>query len=81
MEPENNLEDALFLSPKPPLGSFTKAMDPGRTDLSWRSGNTHGFCVTGGAPPIASEPTPCLGFGQLPTLSLAIPLIFTDTIL
>jgi hypothetical protein len=25
---------------------------------SWRSGNTHGFCVTGGHPPIASEPTP-----------------------
>ncbi len=25
---------------------------------SWRSGNTHGFCVTGGLPPIASEPTP-----------------------
>ena len=33
-------------------------MDPGRTDPSWRSGNTHGFCVTGGVPPIASEPTP-----------------------
>src|ERR1039458_8078094 len=25
---------------------------------SWRSGNTHGFCVTGGHSPIASEPTP-----------------------
>jgi hypothetical protein len=25
---------------------------------SWRSGSTHGFCVTGGHPPIASEPTP-----------------------
>ena len=25
---------------------------------SWRSGNTHGFCVTGGLSPIASEPTP-----------------------
>src|SRR5215471_18560237 len=24
----------------------------------WRSGNNHGFCVTGGPPPIASEPTP-----------------------
>src|ERR1035438_4146822 len=24
----------------------------------WRSGNTHGFCVTGGHSPIASEPTP-----------------------
>ena len=25
---------------------------------SWRSGSTHGFCITGGHPPIASEPTP-----------------------
>jgi len=25
---------------------------------SWRSGKTHGFCVTGGHSPIASEPTP-----------------------
>src|ERR1022692_1421462 len=25
---------------------------------SWRSGNTHGFCVTGGHSPITSEPTP-----------------------
>src|SRR5690348_14119835 len=33
-------------------------MDPDRTELPWRSGNTHGFCVTGGLPPIASEPTP-----------------------
>src|SRR5215831_18456026 len=24
----------------------------------WRSGNNHGFCVTGGPPPIAAEPTP-----------------------
>ena len=46
------------LSPKPPLGGFTKAMDPGRTEPSRRSGKTHGFCVTGGIPPIASEPTP-----------------------
>ena len=52
---ENNLEDALSLSPKPQLGGFTKAMDPGRADPSWRSGND---CVTGGVPPIASEPTP-----------------------
>ncbi len=49
------MEDALFLCPKPPLRSFTKAMGPGRTDPSWRSGN---YCVTGGVPPIASEPTP-----------------------
>src|SRR5215469_3814848 len=33
-------------------------MDPDRTEPPWRSGNTHGFCVTGGLPPIASEPTP-----------------------
>src|ERR1043166_2915998 len=33
-------------------------MDPDRTELPWRSGNTHGFCVTGGLSPIASEPTP-----------------------
>ena len=38
--------------------SSTKAMDPGSTIPSWRSGNTHGFCVTGGHSPIASEPTP-----------------------
>lgn len=48
----------VYFHPKPPLGSFTKAMGPGRTDPSWHSGNTHGFCVTGGVPPIASEPTP-----------------------
>src|ERR1051326_3264436 len=33
-------------------------MDPDRTELPWRSGNAHGFCVTGGLSPIASEPTP-----------------------
>src|ERR1044072_5263275 len=33
-------------------------MDPDRTELPWRFGTTHGFCVTGGLPPIASEPTP-----------------------
>src|SRR5271169_936473 len=33
-------------------------MDPGSTMSSRRSGKTHGFCVTGGHPPIASEPTP-----------------------
>jgi predicted Fe-S protein YdhL (DUF1289 family) len=33
-------------------------MDPGSTKPSWRSGNNHGFCVTGGRSPIASEPTP-----------------------
>src|ERR1017187_10305067 len=35
-------------------------MDPGSTMPSWRSGSTHGFCVTGGHSPIASEPTPSL---------------------
>ncbi len=49
-----------FDMPKASLGSFTKAMDPGATMPPWRSGNTHGFCVTGGHPPIASEPTPSL---------------------
>src|ERR1019366_8520840 len=33
-----------FDMPKASLGSFTKAMDPGTTMPSWRSGNTHGFC-------------------------------------
>ena len=50
-----------FEMPKASLGGSTKAMDdPGTTMPSWRSGNTHGFCVTGGHPPIASEPTPSL---------------------
>src|ERR1035441_11082146 len=49
-----------FDMPKASLGSLTKATDPGTTMPSWRSGNTHGFCVTGGHPPIASEPTPSL---------------------
>src|SRR5262252_7663063 len=29
-----------------------------RAEPCRRSGNTHGFCVTAGLPPIASEPTP-----------------------
>ena len=58
IEKKVHLEGALFLCPKPQLGGFTKAMDPDRTEPSRRSGNTHGFCVTGGLPPIASEPTP-----------------------
>ncbi len=33
-------------------------MDPSSTMPSWRSGRIHGFCVTGGHLPIASEPTP-----------------------
>lgn len=49
-----------FPVPKASLGSSTKAMDPSSPKPSWRSGNTHGFCVTGGHPPIASEPTPSL---------------------
>jgi len=47
-----------LLCPKPPLGSSTKAIGLGSTMPSKRSGNTHGFCVTGGHSPIASEPTP-----------------------
>src|SRR5271157_2617117 len=47
-----------FLYPKPPLGSLTKAIGLGSSMPSWRSGKTHGFCVTGGHSPIASEPTP-----------------------
>ena len=47
-----------FICPKPPLGSLTKAIGLGSSMPSWRSGNTHGFCVTGGHSPIASEPTP-----------------------
>src|ERR1022692_3949008 len=50
--------DFAFLCPKPPLGSLTKAIGLGSSMPSWRSGNTHGFCVTGGHSPIASEPTP-----------------------
>src|SRR5450432_2075768 len=47
-----------FICPKPPLRSLTKAIGLGSTMPSWRSGKTHGFCVTGGHSPIASEPTP-----------------------
>src|SRR5262245_30123656 len=47
-----------FLSPKPPLQGFTKAIGLRSSLPSWRSGKTHGFCVTGGHSPIASEPTP-----------------------
>src|ERR1039458_1287868 len=39
-------------------GSFAKAIGLGSSMPSWRSGNTHGFCVTGGHSPIASGPTP-----------------------
>jgi len=56
-DPESHSEGALLLRPKPPLGGSTKAMDPGSTRPSWRSGTTHGFCGTGGLAPIASEPT------------------------
>src|SRR5215470_11699268 len=47
-----------FLCPKPPLQGFTKAIGLRSSLPSWRSGKTHGFCVTGGHSPIASEPTP-----------------------
>jgi hypothetical protein len=42
------------------LGDSTKAIDLGSTIPSWHSGKTHGLCVPGGHPPIASEPTPSL---------------------
>ena len=59
--PGNNGPAIFALSmPKASLEGFTKAMDPGSAKPSWRSGRTHGFCVTGGLPPIASEPTPSL---------------------
>ena len=53
-----HLEGALFESPKPQLGEFHQSNGSRPNGPSWRSGNTHGFCVTGGVPPIASEPTP-----------------------
>jgi hypothetical protein len=49
-----------FPMPKASLGGFTKAIGLGSSMPSWRSGKTHGFCVTGGHSPIASEPTPSL---------------------
>jgi hypothetical protein len=49
-----------FAMPKASLGDSTKAIGLGSTIPSWHSGKTHGFCVTGGHPPIASEPTPSL---------------------
>jgi hypothetical protein len=45
---------------KASLRGFTKAIGLGSATPSRRSGRTHGFCVTGGCPPIASEPTPSL---------------------
>ena len=47
-----------LIYPKPPLGSFTKAIGLGSTMPCWCSGITHGFCITAGHSPIASEPTP-----------------------
>jgi hypothetical protein len=47
-----------LINPKPPLGGLTNAIGLGSTMPSWRSGKTHGYCVTGGHSPIASEPTP-----------------------
>jgi hypothetical protein len=49
-----------FPTPKASLGGSTKAIGLGSTMPSWHSRKTHGFCVTGGHPPIASEPTPSL---------------------
>jgi hypothetical protein len=55
---KNHSEDALFHSPKPPLRSFTKAMDPRLEQSPAGAPEITRFCVTAGLPPIASEPTP-----------------------
>jgi hypothetical protein len=46
--------------PKPRSEVSPKQWALGSTMPSWRSGKTHGFCVTGGHSPIAPEPTPSL---------------------
>lgn len=68
------------LCPKPPLGSFTKAIGLGSTLPSWRSGKTHGFCVTGGHSPIASEPTPSPRlWAAAPGATPALPIELTTS--
>ena len=53
------MEDALFFMSKASAPRFHQSNgSTARAEPSRRSGNTHGFCVTGGLPPIASEPTP-----------------------
>ena len=51
---------AIFAFPLPKASAreFHPSNGPRLATPSWRSGNTHGFCVTGGHSPIASEPTP-----------------------
>ena len=53
------MEDALFFMSKASALRFHQSNgSTARAEPPRRSGNTHGFCVTGGLPPIASEPTP-----------------------
>src|SRR3954471_12242133 len=44
--------------PKASAPEFHQSNRPRLVNASWCSGRTHGFCVTGGHSPIASEPTP-----------------------
>src|SRR3954447_8270305 len=44
--------------PKASAREFHQSNRPRLVNASWCSGNTHGFCITGGHSPIASEPTP-----------------------
>jgi hypothetical protein len=53
-----------FLCPKPPLGSFTKAIGLGSTMPSWCSGSTHGFCIREGIRRLLRSQPRRLGFGQ-----------------
>jgi hypothetical protein len=53
----------VYFHPKPPLGSFTKAMGPGRTDPSWHSGNTHGFASQEESRRLLRSQPRRLGFG------------------
>src|SRR5450759_3178281 len=47
-----------FTIPKASAREFHPSNVPRLATPSWRSGSTHGFYVTGGHSPIASEPTP-----------------------
>ena len=59
-----NLEDALFLCPKPQLRDSTKAMDPGRAEPSWRSGKITGSASQEGSRRLLRSQPRRLGFGQ-----------------
>ena len=63
---KNGPADFALFMPKASLRSSTKAMHAGSTKPSRRSGKDHGLCVTGGLPPIASEPTPSLRLWATP---------------